>query len=347
MRRQAWIVGPCAAESIQQLWDTARAVCRFPEVELVRCGVWKARSQPSDFEGMGEAALPVLEQIQKELHLPVCVEIAYPWQLDKILEHGISHAWIGARTTVNPFMVQALADAARGTGLHLMLKNPLAPDLKLWEGAFNRFRAAGLRDLKAVYRGFATSLPTVYRNHPMWNEYIRWKSQHPDIPLYVDPSHIAGRRNLILEVAEKALLLDCDGLMLEVHTNPAEALSDAGQQLSPEALAELMAHLPLQGSRSLDDALVAQRAAIDALDTDLLAILSKRMEVVRKIARIKQDGRQPLLQVERWQKVMEQVLQQAEKLHLPADFVTELMQLVHAASIEEQERELKKSHSPQ
>lgn len=343
MKKLSWIVGPCAAESAQQLWKTAHAISGFHKISYFRCGVWKARSKPSDFEGMGESALPILEQIQKELNLTVCVEIAYPWQLEKILEHGISHAWVGARTTVNPFMVQALADAARGTDLHLMVKNPLAPDIKLWEGAFNRFQAAGLRDLKAIYRGFATSLPTVYRNHPMWNEYIKWKSMHPEIPLYVDPSHIAGTSKLIREVAQKALLLDCDGLMVEVHCCPNEARSDSKQQISPEALEQLVVQLQVPENRLLDDALVAHREAIDALDTDLLAVLSKRMEVVREIAQIKQCNHLPLLQVERWRKVMVQVLQQAEELHLSTDFVNELMQLVHSASIEEQEKILSNS----
>ena len=340
MKNRMWIAGPCAAESSQQIWDTALALRHFPGLSLFRCGVWKARSHPSDYEGMGESALPVLQRVSRDLKLDICVEVAAPWHVEKIMKYGITTAWIGARTTVNPFLVQELANVMRGTDLHLWIKNPMAPDLKLWDGAFERFSAAGLKDLGAIYRGFATSLPSPYRNHPMWSEYIRWKSLHPEIPLLFDPSHVAGNRQLIKEVAQKALLLDCDGLMVEVHCCPSEALSDANQQLTPHEFEELAVSLDFPQSESGADLLAGERAVIDALDSDLLAILSRRMETVRRIARYKQAVHLPLLQVDRWCKVMEHTLKQAEALHLSKNFVTDLMQLIHSASIEEQEREL-------
>ena len=340
MKKIKWIAGPCAAETERQLWETAKALKAFPEPILFRCGVWKARSHPSDFEGWGEAALPVLQRIQQELGMEVCAEVASPWHVEQLMRHDIRTAWVGARTTVNPFVVQELAEAARGTDLRVMVKNPVAPDLKLWEGAFERFAAAGLKEMAAIYRGFTTSLPTPYRNHPMWTEYIRWKSLHPEIPLYCDPSHIAGDCSLVREVAQKALLLDCDGLMVEVHVRPQQARSDARQQLSPQALMDMYGALQFPEEGGEEDVLAECRAVIDALDGDLLAILAKRMETVRQIARHKQAVHLPLLQVDRWQKVMEQALRQAVSLQLRKSFVEELMQLIHAASIEEQEKVL-------
>ncbi len=338
--RPVLIAGPCAAESEYVLWETARALKAGGRVSMFRCGVWKIRSKPDAFEGMGEAAMPVLQRIQRELGLAVCVETASPEQLESALRYGVDACWVGARTLVNPKQVAEIAAAARGTGMPFLLKNPLVPDLKLWEGAFERFEKAGIRELVAVYRGFASEDAAPYRNRPLWHLAIEWKRRHPDLPLVCDPSHLAGHRDWIQEVAQKALYLDVDGLMLEVHANPDKALSDASQQLSPQDFHHLLDVLRFPNRMDAGDALNAYRASIDELDTALLGLLSRRMEISRQIANVKREKQMPLLQTNRWQTVLDNALQKAEALHLDEAFVRDLMNRIHEASIEEQERTL-------
>ena len=338
--RPVLIAGPCAAESEALLWETAKALKAGGKVSLFRCGVWKVRSMPGTFEGMGEAAMPVLQRIQPELSLPVCVEAATPAQVESVLRHDLSACWVGARTLVNPKQVAEIAEAARGTGLPFLLKNPLVPDLKLWEGAFERFVQAGLHELAAVYRGFASEDAAPYRNRPLWHLAIEWKRRHPDLPLLCDPSHLAGHREWLQEVAQKALYLDVDGLMVEVHAAPEKALSDAAQQIAPESFYQLLSALRFPNRTEANDALNACRTSIDELDAALLGLLSRRMEISRQIARIKREKQMPLLQTRRWQTVLDNALRKAEALQLDEDFVRDVMNRIHEASIEAQEKSL-------
>ena len=335
------IAGPCAAESAEMLWQTARALKAGAKVGMFRCGSWKVRSKPGDFEGMGEAALPVLQQIQRELDFPVCIEVATPVQVELAQQYGIRCCWIGARTTVNPLLVAEIAEAMRGSGMAVMVKNPMVPDLKLWEGAFERLQRADIKEVAAVYRGFSTAESAPYRNQPLWHLAIEWKRRFPELPFICDPSHIAGRREWIAELAQKALYLDADGLMLEVHPHPETARSDAAQQLSVEAFSQLVSGLYFPQSPANVGVLDAYRTAIDELDAELLSLLSRRMDVSRRIARVKKEQQLPLLQLDRWQEVLSDALRRSAALQLDADFVERLMNLIHEASINAQEKELK------
>ena len=340
LKRPILVAGPCAAESASQLLRTAEALKRSGKVSLFRCGSWKVRSKPEGFEGIGEASFPVLQRIEKEMALPVSVEVASPAQVETLLRYGISCCWIGARTTVNPHQVAEIAEAARDSGLSVLVKNPVAADLKLWEGAFERLLKAGLTDLAAVHRGFAVADASPYRNRPFWHLAIEWKRRHPEWPLICDPSHIAGCRSLIPEVAQKALNLNYDGLMLEVHPEPDAALSDAAQQLTPQQFEKLLSGLRVPVVPTADGRLSSYRAVLDEIDSELLSLLSRRMEVSRQIARVKMEEGLPLLQMERWREVLSAAVRQAGMLGLEPSFVEEWMQLVHSASLEVQEKVL-------
>jgi chorismate mutase len=236
-RKPLLISGPCSAESESQVLETAIAL-KNTGIDLFRAGIWKPRSKPGTFEGIGEIGLPWLKQVKTETGLPVSVEVATPQHIELALKYGIDVLWIGARTTVNPFVVQELAEALKGVDIPVMVKNPVNPDLALWAGALERFYNVGIRSLAAVHRGFSVLNENRYRNSPLWQIPIELKTRYKNLPLIVDPSHIGGRRDLILPLTQQALDLDYDGLMVEVHPNPAVALSDAEQQLTPLAFAE-------------------------------------------------------------------------------------------------------------
>ena len=336
--RPILVAGPCAAESETQLKLTAGLLKSMGKVSLFRCGCWKMRSKPDGFDGMGDAALPVLQRIQDDLSLPACVEVAVPLHLEAMLRYGIRCCWIGARTTVNPQQVSEIAEAARGTAVSVMVKNPVVPDIRLWEGAVERLQQAGIADIAAVHRGFSTVDAAPYRNRPLWHLAIEWKRRHPELPLICDPSHIAGCRELLAEVSQKALNLDFDGLMVEVHPSPETALSDARQQLSPDAFGKLVSTLRFPSVPTADGKLLPYRMQLDELDSELLSLLSRRMGLARKISIVKREENLPLLQLERWRDVLDDALRQADKLGLERGFVEELMRLIHSASLDEQEK---------
>ena len=343
LARPLLIAGPCAAESERQLWQTAKALKAGGRVSLFRCGSWKMRSKPDGFAGMGEASFPVLRRIRTELGLPVCVEVASPAQAEALLRQEIRCCWLGARTTVNPQQVAEIAEALRGTAMSVMVKNPVAPDLKLWEGAMERLQQAGLTDLAAVHRGFTTADAAPYRNRPLWHLAIEFKRRHPEWAMIGDPSHIAGCRSLLAEVSQQALHLDYDGLMLEVHPSPDRALSDAAQQITPEEFERLLSGLRFPTVPVADGSLQRFRTLLDELDAEMLALLARRMRVSREIALVKAEQGLPLLQMERWKEVLADAVRQGGQLGLDARFVESLMQLVHAASLEAQENALRRS----
>jgi chorismate mutase len=334
------IAGPCSAENKTQLFQTAEQVTKTSQIDLFRCGVWKPRSSPNSFEGTGKKALPWLKEIEAVYHIPVCIEIATAKHLEIAVKAGIQHFWLGARTSVNPFSVQEIASASQGLGhISIMIKNPVSPDLQLWFGNFERFAKAGIRKMAAVYRGFSTGNLHLYRNDPVWKFLIEFKRIHKEIPLYCDPSHIAGKRKYIYEIAQKALLLDADGLMIEVHPNPNEALSDKEQQLSVSGFNKLINKLIIPSKSNAEDhTLKKYREYLDVIDNELLQLLAKRFDVIKEIALYKKENKIPVLQIHRWDEVRNTLLQAATKLNMDTSSAESFLSLLHEISIQYQER---------
>lgn len=339
------IAGPCAAENEAQLLGTAKAL--FNELSLqdrkldfFRAGVWKPRSQPDTFSGLGEQALPWLQQVQSQFSVPVCVEVTSPFQLDLCEKYDIKAIWVGARTSVNPIDVQEIANAARGRAFTVMVKNPLVADLKLWLGNVERFLNDDTTKVMSVHRGFADAKESVYRNNPCWELAIDFKVHFPQVPLLCDPSHIAGKREYIAQLSQMALDYGFDGLMVEVHQNPDAALSDAMQQLNPQDFASMLASLNFKNSISTpaENELRKQRTLINNIDTQLSVLLHKRMEVVDAIAQIKREHNLPVVQPEQWKKVVNMYQNISINDADYEEFINEFLELLHQASIKRQRK---------
>jgi chorismate mutase len=339
-RRKLIIAGPCGAESEEQVLETAKGIAANGKVSLFRSGVWKPRSRPGSFEGKGEEALKWLNRVQQEIGLPVAVEVANAEHVELALKYKIDVLWIGARTTVNPFSVQEIADALKGVDVPVLVKNPVNPDLVLWLGALERINRAGIKKMGAIHRGFHTSLQTQYRNAPMWEIAIELKATCPGLPLICDPSHISGRRDLIADVAQRALDLDMDGLMIETHRDPEHALSDAQQQLTPDALAYLLDKLIVRetsiGDAGFEHMLSTLREVIDEIDDEIIQALARRMQVVERIGEFKHAHGVTILQIERWLEILKTRTAAAEAMGIDQDIAVELCQLLHKASIRKQ-----------
>ncbi|KAA9327329.1 bifunctional 3-deoxy-7-phosphoheptulonate synthase/chorismate mutase type II [Adhaeribacter soli] len=333
------ISGPCSAESEGQVLETALAL-KNSGIDLFRAGIWKPRSKPGTFEGIGEIGLQWLNRVQAETGLPVSVEVATPQHIELALRYDMDVIWIGARTTVNPFVVQELAEALRGVDIPVMVKNPVNPDLALWAGALERFYNMGIRSLAAIHRGFSVLGENRYRNAPLWQIPIELKTRYKNLPLIVDPSHIGGRRDLILPLTQQALDLDYDGLMVEVHPNPAVALSDAEQQLTPAAFADMLASLKVRTAQSPNPEFLncaeELRAKIDAADRDILEMLARRMALVEKIGEYKRQNNVTILQMDRWNEIFKTRPEWAARMGINPDFVEELYKLIHLESIRKQ-----------
>ena len=337
-----FIAGPCSVESREQVLETAKLLCQNAKIDLFRCGIWKPRSSPDSFEGIGEKALPYLTEIETLYQVPVCIEIATPKHLELAVNAGIKHFWIGARTSANPFSVQELATAAKGLKINMMVKNPVSLDLQLWSGNLERFANAGIDNLAAVYRGFSTGNPLPYRNDPMWKFLIEFKRTHNRIPLYCDPSHIAGKRKYVYEIAQKALFLDVDGLMIEVHAHPEQALSDPEQQLSIPEFVKLIETLIIPSKSDLqDNTLEKYREHLDIIDHELFQLLAKRFEIIKEIALYKKENNIPILQIDRWNEVYNSILQTSERLNLDTAVAEAFLSLLHETSIQCQETVIK------
>ncbi len=338
--RPILIAGPCSAETEAQVMATARGVQALGNVDLFRAGVWKPRTRPGSFEGAGSAALPWLQRVTRETGLPVAIEVVTPRHVEEALAHGINVLWIGARTTVNPFAVQELADALAGTGVPMMVKNPVNPDVALWAGALERLERAGITDLAAIHRGFSTFAPSKYRNPPTWMLAIELKTRFPHIPLICDPSHIGGRRDLLLPIAQKALDLDYDGLIIETHPDPDRALSDAEQQVTPARLGQLFSELKYRRRSSSNEDYQAKadelRQKMDAADREIIEALARRMALVEELAEYKKANDVKILQFDRWKEIFATRSAWAETLHVNKDFVGELYKLIHLESIRKQ-----------
>ncbi len=333
------IAGPCSVESKEQLFSTVALLSKSAKIDMFRCGIWKPRSSPNSFQGTGKKALAWLKDIQIQYQIPVCIEVATPKHLEMAMQAEIKHFWIGARTSTNPFAVDEIASALQGTDVSMMIKNPVSPDLQLWYGNFERIAKAGIKKTAGIYRGFSTGSILPYRNDPMWQLLIEFKRSHREIPIYCDPSHIAGKREFVFEIAQKALFLDVDGLMVEVHQNPSKALSDKEQQLSIPEFKDIIDRLIIPSKTEIkDNTLQKYREYLDSIDKELIHLLGKRFEVIKQIASYKKEHIIPILQIDRWEKVRKQNLVLAKEQQLDTAFIESLLDLLHKASIEYQEK---------
>ncbi len=334
-----FIAGPCSIESHQQLTETAKGIAAGKIVSVLRAGVWKPRSRPGQFEGKGKEALPWLLEVKQQTGLMTAVEVAQPAHAELCLEHGVDILWLGARTTVNPFMVQEIANVIKGTAIPVMIKNPVSPDLSLWIGAVERIAVAGTSRLIAVHRGFKAHENSSCRNIPFWDIPLALKRVMPGIPIVCDPSHISGHRYGIAAVAEKALALDMDGLMIEVHHKPEKALTDRKQQITPKALSELLQQL-LDGRQNDDPGIKLEglRCLIDDKDHHILELLAERLAIAKQIGDIKKETQTPVIQAERQQKILSDRMLKAKNLGLNETFIINLMDLLHRESVNVQIR---------
>lgn len=338
------IAGPCGAENREQTLSTCRALAATGMIHALRAGVWKPRTSPSSFQGAGEQALVWLREAGRETGLPFGVEAASADHVRMASDYGAGFVWIGARTTVNPFIVQEIAGSIAGTGLAVLIKNPITPDIDLWDGAVERMLAAGIGAdrIGLVHRGFSMAGHGSYRNPPMWHIALEMRRRRQQLVMLADPSHMAGRRELIPDISQKAADLGYDGLMIESHINPDAALSDAAQQFTPADLAEILRNIKWR-SGSTDDpafaeALVRCRSEIDRLDAELLGLLSHRMNISEQIGVIKKENNVAILQEKRWSEITGSVLSQSEALNLSPEFLRALLEAIHLESINRQNR---------
>jgi len=333
------ISGPCSAETEEQVIETARQIDRLKKVSVFRAGVWKPRTRPHSFEGKGEEALLWLKRVQAETSLKTAVEVANPTHVELALKHGVDIFWLGARTVVNPFSVQEIAEALRGVDIPVMVKNPLNPDISLWIGALERINDAGINKLIAIHRGFDFFTKSIYRNTPMWEIPIELKRRLPKLPIIVDPSHIAGKRELLFDIAQKALDLDMNGLMIESHIDPHHALTDAAQQITPLKLGELLKNLVVRrqkGNYDFQHKLEEYRSEIDKLDAELIEILARRFDMVDEIGKYKLDNNITIYQAKRWSNILQERLENGQDHGINKEFLLKILQLVHKESIHRQ-----------
>jgi chorismate mutase len=309
---------------------------------MLRAGIWKPRTRPGSFEGIGTKGLPWLQQAKKETGLPVAVEVATAKQVEDSLHFGVDVLWIGARTTVNPFSVQKLADALRGVDVPVLIKNPINADLELWTGAVERVAKAGVKNIGLIHRGFAAYGNTEYRNAPMWHLAIEMKRRNPELMMINDPSHICGRRDILMDVAQKAIDLDFDGLMIESHIDPDKAWSDAKQQVTPERLGQMVGEFIWRKedipSETFHAALDKLREQINHVDDELIQLLAQRMKIAEEIGLYKKNNNVTILQTNRWNQILDRAFQKSDKMGLSREFITKYLDAVHMESINRQNR---------
>ena len=341
-KRPLIISGPCSAETEEQVLETAQRLAKTGKVDMLRAGIWKPRTKPGMFEGVGAKGLPWLQQAKKLTGLPTTVEVATGKQVEDALTFGVDVLWIGARTTVNPFSVQEVADALRGVDVPVLIKNPINPDLELWQGAVERVSRAGIKQVGLIHRGFSSYGNTEFRNAPMWHLAIEMKRRMPGLPIINDPSHICGRRDILQATAQKAIDLDFDGLMIESHIDPDNAWSDAKQQITPERLAELLDGITWRRedapSESFHAALDKLREQINHIDDELMQLISQRMNIAEKIGEYKKNNNVTILQRSRWTEVLDKAIGRAGKVGLSEEFITKYMDAIHMESINRQNK---------
>lgn len=334
-----WIAGPCAAENREQLLATAAQLAvqvqeKGLSLSYFRAGAWKVRSAPDSFAGAGENALPWLQEVQNAYNIPVCVEVMNAKQVELCAKHGIHAVWVGARTSVNPVEVQQIADAVKHSEFTVMIKNPMIPDLKLWIGNIERFLQADIQDVMAIHRGFPDFQENIYRNTPLWHIPIELKVQMPELPILCDPSHLCGKVEWIPEVAQLAMNYGFNGLMVECHPLPGQALSDAEQQMTPSEWADMISCLDLR-TDTADLELVKQRSTLENIDNQLGELLYQRMRIVDEIADIKRKKHIAVIQPQQWQHVVERYKKHNEDADYQI-FIEKFLQLLHQTSIDRQ-----------
>lgn len=335
------IAGPCSVESRQQLKSVVTALSSLPQVTFIRCGVWKPRTRPGGFEGLGEQALLWMQELKPLLPSGVgfACEVARPEHVALAIKYGVAGLWIGARTTANPFMMSELTESLRGVNVPIGVKNAPNPDVRLWVGAIERCHQVGLSHITAIHRGFDILNNGGYRNHPLWEVPMELRRLMPEVPIFCDPSHIAGRVDPIHSISQAALDLGFDGLMLEVHPSPSDALTDAIQQITPTQLSALLDSLVPRRTESsvADDSLRLMRQQIDEIDSQILQLLASRVELCKQIAEIKARGNLAVYQPKRWESLLQQRLSNAQELSLNIDFVKEIFDKIHAESVRVQQ----------
>lgn len=329
------ITGPCSAETEAQVLSTAKALAAQGH-SIFRAGVWKPRTKPGGFEGNGEKALPWLKAVKAETGMRIATEVATPEHIELALKHDIDLVWIGARTTANPFAIQALADALKGVNIPVLVKNPVNPDLELWIGALERLNQAGIKQLGGIHRGFSTYEKTPYRNLPMWQIPIELHRRIPQLPIIGDPSHIGGRRKLIGSLAQQALDLGFDGLIIETHCHPESAWSDAQQQITPEELEIVLSQLVMRNIEERRDELSQLRSEIDVLDHALIELLAKRFQICREIGLFKKEHNMTILQSARYDEILKMRETQAHLSDIDTKFAMRVFKLIHEESVRQQ-----------
>ncbi|TSA30581.1 MAG: 3-deoxy-7-phosphoheptulonate synthase [Bacteroidetes bacterium] len=333
------IAGPCSAESEEQVMQTAGELAKIPMVRVFRAGLWKPRTRPGEFEGVGDKGLKWLVRVKQETGLLVTTEVASPFHVEKALTSGIDMVWLGARTVVNPFSVQEIGEALKGSDIPVLVKNPLNPDLTTWMGALERINRNGIRKLAAIHRGFSYYKHSPYRNDPMWEIPIELKRLCPELPVIVDPSHICGNYDLLLPISQRAIDLEMNGLMIESHIRPQEALTDRQQQITPDRLAGLLGRLILRnpvGNDEFQNQLEKLRSEIDKIDQQLIDIITQRMAIVDQIGTYKKENKITILQLKRWNQIFRERLESGLEHGLSRDFIMKLLEAVHEESIQRQ-----------
>ena len=334
-RRPLVIAGPCSAETEEQVLDTARSLAA-EGIRICRAGLWKPRTKPGGFEGVGETGIPWLQRVKRETGMYTSTEVATREHVAAALKGGVDLLWIGARTAANPFAMQEIADALRGADVPVLVKNPVSPDLELWIGAIERIYNAGIRRIGAIHRGFTSIDKSLYRNHPMWAIPIELHRRLPRLPIFCDPSHIGGKRELIAPLSQQAMDLGFDGLIIEAHCSPDCAWSDKAQQVTPEALAYIIRNLVIRDESITTESLTELRSQIDKLDEQLLELLSRRMRVSRDIGQYKKEHNMPVLQTQRYEELLARRAGQAEQMGMDREFMRTVLQAIHEESIRQQ-----------
>ena len=337
LNRPFVIAGPCSAETEEQVLSVAEQLKNIENVIYFRSGLWKPRTRPSSFQGVGEQGLPWIKAVKEKFGLRIITEVASPYHLEKVLEYGFDAVWIGARTTANPFAVQEIAEALKGVTIPVFIKNPINPDLELWIGAIERINKSGIKKIAAIHRGFSNYEKSRYRNLPQWQIPIDLKTYIPEITILCDPSHISGNSAYIYELSQEAMDLNFDGLMIETHTNPEEALSDANQQITPDQLKQILSSLIIRKPATEDYPVLQQieelRKKIDVLDDHLLTTLEQRMNLVKRIGELKDQNGITILQSERWKQILSSALEKGGRKGLNGNFINKLFKLIHQEAI--------------
>ena len=340
--RPVVISGPCSAETRNQTLETAKRLASTGVVDIIRAGIWKPRTRPGSFEGVGDIGLPWMQEVKKTTGLPVCVEVANAVHVDLALKYDIDIIWIGARTSVNPFAVQEIADAVRGIDIPVMVKNPINPDLSLWIGGIERILMADVKEVCAIHRGFSDVGEQYFRNKPLWQIPIQLRAEMPNIPIICDPSHICGRRDILADISQKAIDLGFDGLMLESHITPDDAWTDSFQQITPEVLADIINGLIAvndgEENATYQNELSALRTNIDHIDEQILHLFESRMEKSRHIGEYKKLHNMIILQPKRWKTILNNALDFASKNNISDEFITKYLRVLHDESINQQEK---------